>query len=164
MRARNNLTIVNGATVTGLVFDGRRVTGVKARVGGEEKEFTAREMICSLGGVHSPAFLMRMGIGPAAHLRDLGIEVRADLPGVGQNLSNHAIVFVGLLQKPGAPGRRNPAASDDGVPLFLRPARRAAVRHVHQRADARRRGARSAGRSPIWRRRCSSRWRAAACR
>ncbi len=102
VRARKNLTIVNGATVTGLVFDGRRVTGVKAKIGGEEKQFTAREIICSLGGVHSPAFLMRMGIGPAAHLRDLGIEVRADVPGVGQNLSNHAIVFVGLLQKPGA--------------------------------------------------------------
>ena len=43
-----------------------------------------------------------MGIGPTAHLRDLGIEVRADVQGVGQNLSNHAIVFVGLLQKPGA--------------------------------------------------------------
>jgi 5-(hydroxymethyl)furfural/furfural oxidase len=88
--------------VTGLVFDGRRVTGVKAKIGGEEKQFSAREIICSLGGVHSPAFLMRMGIGPAAHLRDLGIDVRADVPGVGQNLSNHAIVFVGLLQKPGA--------------------------------------------------------------
>jgi 5-(hydroxymethyl)furfural/furfural oxidase len=48
--------------------------------------------------VHSPAFLMRSGIGPAGHLREHGIEVRADLPGVGENLSNHAIVFVGLLQ------------------------------------------------------------------
>jgi 5-(hydroxymethyl)furfural/furfural oxidase len=102
VRARKNLTIVNGATVTGLVFDGHRVTGVTAKIAGEEKQFSAREIICSLGGVHSPAFLMRMGIGPAAHLRDLGIEVRADVQGVGQNLSNHAIVFVGLLQKPGA--------------------------------------------------------------
>jgi 5-(hydroxymethyl)furfural/furfural oxidase len=102
VRARKNLTIVNGATVTGLMFDGRRAIGVTAKIGGEEKQFAAREIICSLGGVHSPAFLMRMGIGPAAHLRDLGIEVRADAPGVGQNLSNHAIVFVGLLQKPGA--------------------------------------------------------------
>jgi 5-(hydroxymethyl)furfural/furfural oxidase len=102
VRARKNLTIVNGATVTGLVFDGHRVTGVTAKIAGEERQFSAREIICSLGGVHSPAFLMRMGIGPAAHLRDLGIEVRADVQGVGQNLSNHAIVFVGLLQKPGA--------------------------------------------------------------
>ena len=106
VRARGNLTIVNGATATGFVFDGRRVTGVKARVGGEEKQFNAREIILSLGGIHSPAFLMRSGIGPADHLRELGIEVRADLPGVGDNLSNHAIVFVGLLQKPERAARR----------------------------------------------------------
>ncbi len=98
VRARRNLTIINGATATGLVFEGRRVTGVTARIGGEEKQFAAREIILALGGVHSPAFLMRSGIGPAGHLRELGIEVRADLSGVGENLSNHAIVFVGLLQ------------------------------------------------------------------
>ena len=45
---------------------------------------------------------MRSGIGPSAQLRKLGIEVRADLPGVGENLSNHAIVFVGLLQNAGS--------------------------------------------------------------
>jgi 5-(hydroxymethyl)furfural/furfural oxidase len=101
VRARGNLAIVNGATVTGLVFDGRRVTGVVARIGGAERTFTAREVILSLGGIHSPAFLLRMGIGPARHLKDHGIEVRADLPGVGENLSNHAIVFIGLLQKAG---------------------------------------------------------------
>ncbi|MET0446055.1 MAG: GMC family oxidoreductase N-terminal domain-containing protein [Pseudorhodoplanes sp.] len=98
VRARSNLTIVNGATVTALLFEGRRVTGVTAKVGGEANQFNAREIILSTGGVHSPAFLMRSGIGPAGHLREHGIEVRADLPGVGENLSNHAIVFVGLLQ------------------------------------------------------------------
>jgi 5-(hydroxymethyl)furfural/furfural oxidase len=98
VRARSNLTIVNGATVTALLFDGRRVTGVTVKVGGEARQFNAREIILSTGGVHSPAFLMRSGIGPAGHLREHGIEVRADLPGVGENLSNHAIVFVGLLQ------------------------------------------------------------------
>ena len=102
VRGRKNLTIVNGATATGFVFDGKRVTGVNARVNGQERTFSAREIICSLGGIHSPAFLMRQGIGPARHLRDNGIEVRADMPGVGQNLSNHAIVFVGLLQNRGA--------------------------------------------------------------
>jgi 5-(hydroxymethyl)furfural/furfural oxidase len=101
-RARKNLTVINGATATSLVFDGRRVTGVNVRAGGEEKQFAAREIILSLGGIHSPAFLLRAGIGPARHLRDNGIEVRGDLPGVGENLSNHAIVFLGLWQKPGA--------------------------------------------------------------
>ncbi|MGZ3352319.1 MAG: GMC family oxidoreductase [Xanthobacteraceae bacterium] len=102
VRARGNLTIVNGATVTALLFEGRRVTGVTAKVGGAVKRFNGREIILSAGGVHSPAFLMRSGIGPASHLREHGIEVRADLPGVGENLSNHAIVFVGLLQHRGA--------------------------------------------------------------
>ncbi len=105
VRRRANLTVLAGAFVTGLLFGGRRATGVTARIGdrigGEQREFFGREIIVSLGGIHSPAFLMRAGLGPAAALRDLGIAVRADLPGVGENLSNHAILFVGLLQKPG---------------------------------------------------------------
>jgi 5-(hydroxymethyl)furfural/furfural oxidase len=99
VRARGNLTIISAATATGLLFEGRRVTGVTARVGGEARQFNAGEVILSVGGVHSPAFLMRAGIGPAGHLREHGIAVRADLPGVGENLSNHAIVFLGLLQR-----------------------------------------------------------------
>jgi 5-(hydroxymethyl)furfural/furfural oxidase len=98
VRARSNLTIVNGAIATGLLFDGRRVVGVTARIDGKERELRGREIILSAGGVHSPAFLMRSGIGPAGRLRELGIEVRADLPGVGENLSNHAIIFIGLFQ------------------------------------------------------------------
>src|SRR5579883_2180680 len=101
VRQRPNLSIVTGALVTGLIFDGRRAVGVMARMGGENKEFFGREIIVALGGIHSPAFLMRAGIGPAAALRELGIEVRSDVPAVGANLSNHAIIFIGLLQKPG---------------------------------------------------------------
>jgi len=99
VRARGNLTIVNGAIATGLLFDGRGVVGVTARIDGKERELRGREIILSAGGVHSPAFLMRSGIGSAGRLRELGIEVRADLPGVGENLSNHAIIFIGLLQR-----------------------------------------------------------------
>jgi 5-(hydroxymethyl)furfural/furfural oxidase len=102
VRRRGNLTIMTEAVVTGLLFDGRHATGVTATVGGEKKEFHGREIIVALGAIHSPAFLMRAGLGPAAALRQLGIDVRSDLPGVGENLSNHAIVFIGLLQKPGA--------------------------------------------------------------
>jgi 5-(hydroxymethyl)furfural/furfural oxidase len=98
VRARSNLTILNGAIATGLLFDGRRVVGLTARIEGKERELRGREIILSAGGVHSPAFLMRSGIGPAGRLRELGIEVRADLPGVGENLSNHAIIFIGLWQ------------------------------------------------------------------
>jgi 5-(hydroxymethyl)furfural/furfural oxidase len=102
VRARSNLTIINGARARGFTFDGRRVNGVTCNVGNEEKEFRAREVILAAGGIHSPAFLLRAGIGPPAHLRDLGIEVRTALRGVGENLSNHGIIFIGLLQRPGA--------------------------------------------------------------
>jgi 5-(hydroxymethyl)furfural/furfural oxidase len=98
VRARRNLRIVNGATATGLVFEGRHATGLTVRLDGQEQTLRAREIILALGGLHSPALLMRAGLGPAAHLRERGIEVRADLPGVGENLSNHAIIFIGLLQ------------------------------------------------------------------
>src|SRR3984957_4928322 len=101
VRARNNLCVLAEATVTGLIFEGRRATGVAVTVGGETKTFFGRDIIVALGGIHSPAFLMRAGIGRASELRDLGIDVKADRPGVGQNLSNHAIIFIGLLQKPG---------------------------------------------------------------
>src|SRR5215470_14102356 len=96
VRARKNLTILSHATVTGLIFDSRRAVGVAARIGGEEKKFRAREIILACGAIYSPTLLMRSGIGPAEHLRLLGIDVRADLPGVGHNLSNHAILFVAL--------------------------------------------------------------------
>ncbi len=101
VRRRSNLRILTGAVVTGLVFEGQRASGVTVRTGGEETTFHGREIVIALGGIHSPAFLMRAGLGPAAALRDLGITVRADLPGVGENLSNHAIIFIGLLQKLG---------------------------------------------------------------
>src|SRR5437764_5201626 len=91
VRARNNLTILTGARVTSLSFEGCRATGLVARIGGDERQFAGREVILSAGGIHSPGFLLRSGIGPSAQLRALGFEMRADLPGVGENLSNHAI-------------------------------------------------------------------------
>jgi 5-(hydroxymethyl)furfural/furfural oxidase len=102
VRARGNLSIISGASATGFTFEGGRVTGIAARIGGEQRQFRAREVILSTGGIHSPALLLRSGIGPPARLRALGIEVHAALAGVGENLSNHAIVFVGLLQHAGA--------------------------------------------------------------
>jgi 5-(hydroxymethyl)furfural/furfural oxidase len=101
VRARKNLVVLAEASATGLLFEGRRAAGVTVLTRGERKQFSGREIVVALGGIHAPAFLMRAGIGPAAALRALGIEVRADLPGVGENLSNHAIIFIGLLQKPG---------------------------------------------------------------
>ena len=102
VRARSNLSILTNTMVASIKFDGRRAVGVTAIVGGAEREFTASEVIVSLGGIHSPAMLMRSGIGPAGALREHGITVRADRPGVGANLSNHSLLFIGFHLPPAA--------------------------------------------------------------
>jgi 5-(hydroxymethyl)furfural/furfural oxidase len=101
-RMRENLTISTDTQVTALQFDGLRCIGVSAMVGGRPTEFRGREVILSSGAIHSPAHLLRAGIGPAAHLRDLGIEVRAAAPGVGQRLQDHPAVAVAAFIKPHA--------------------------------------------------------------
>jgi 5-(hydroxymethyl)furfural/furfural oxidase len=93
VRQRPNLTVLGSASVTRLLNDGRRIVGVSATTDGQSQDFRAREVILSSGALQSPAFLMRAGIGPAAELRRHGIEVLAELPGVGQNLQNHAVLF-----------------------------------------------------------------------
>src|SRR5271163_1089545 len=103
-RMRENLTISAETQVAQLLFEGTKCVGVKAVVKGREQEFRVNssqgEVICSSGAIHSPAHLLRAGIGPAGHLRDLGIEVRANLPGVGQRLMDHPSVSVSSFIKP----------------------------------------------------------------
>jgi choline dehydrogenase-like flavoprotein len=97
---RPNLTVVTSAHTNRIVFDGRRASGVEVRVGNETKVFLARrEVLLSAGALQSPQLLMLSGIGPAEHLRALGIEVRHDLPGVGGNLHDHVDV-VQVLDAP----------------------------------------------------------------
>ena len=99
-RRRENLTIVAQATATRIVFEGKRAVGVMVTVAGTEHEFRGREIVLCGGAIQSPTLLMRSGIGPAVHLRSLGIEARADLPGVGQNLQNHPVLFIGAHLRP----------------------------------------------------------------
>jgi 5-(hydroxymethyl)furfural/furfural oxidase len=101
-RMRKNLTISAETQVAALLFEGTKCVGIKAMVKGKETEFRAKEVICSSGAIHSPAHLLRAGIGPAGALRDLGIEVRANLPGVGQRLMDHPSVSVSSFIKPEA--------------------------------------------------------------
>jgi len=101
-RLRENLTVSTDTQVTALQFDGLRCVGVNAMVAGRPTEFRGREVILSSGAIHSPAHLLRAGIGPAGHLRDLGIEVRASVPGVGQRLQDHPAVAVAAFIKPHA--------------------------------------------------------------
>lgn len=102
VRARPNLTIATKATVSKLLFDGLRVTGVTATVAGEQRTFRANETILCQGALQTPAMLMRNGIGLAADLRAHGIEPVADLRGVGQNLQNHPVLFIGAHLRPAA--------------------------------------------------------------
>jgi 5-(hydroxymethyl)furfural/furfural oxidase len=102
VRARKNLTILTGASVTKLLFGGRKVVGVAATVGGAEQVFRANEIILAGGAIASPALLLRQGIGPADELRALGIDVIADLSGVGRNLQNHPLLFLAAHLRRGA--------------------------------------------------------------
>ena len=94
-RRRPNLRIETRALACGLLFSGKRCTGVRfLRHGQERKVLARREVLVSAGSVNSPQLLQISGLGPASHLRSIGVEVVADLPGVGANLSDHYFVPV----------------------------------------------------------------------
>ncbi|GAB4389452.1 GMC family oxidoreductase [Albidovulum sp.] len=87
---RPNLRVLTHAHVTRILFEGRRAVGVEyLRNGRRERAMAGREVILSGGAINSPQLLMLSGVGPAAHLRQMGIEVVADAPRVGQNLCDH---------------------------------------------------------------------------
>ncbi|HEY1982343.1 MAG TPA: GMC family oxidoreductase N-terminal domain-containing protein, partial [Xanthobacteraceae bacterium] len=102
VRARKNLTIAPATTVAGLLFDGKRVVGVCALIDGQPHELRAADIILCAGAIYSPALLMRAGVGPAADLKARGIPVIADLPGIGRNLQNHALLFIAAHLRRGA--------------------------------------------------------------
>lgn len=93
--ARANLAVLTETQALRIEFDGRRAIGVTvARAGVVETLRARREVIVSAGAFNSPQLLMASGIGPAAHLRKLGIDVVHDLPGVGENLQDHLDIIV----------------------------------------------------------------------
>ena len=100
-RHRLNLTIRPNCTVHRLIFDGNRATGVELESGGEKFVVEGEEIILSAGAIGSPQILMLSGVGPADHLRSLGIPVVSDKPGVGQNLRDHPGVWVTWRTKEG---------------------------------------------------------------
>lgn len=101
-RKRTNLTISTNTVVKELLFEGKRCVGVKATVDGREQEFRGIEIILSCGAIHSPAHLLRAGIGPVGHLKDMGIAVRAGLAGVGQRLMDHPSISLSSYIRRGA--------------------------------------------------------------
>ncbi len=94
-RRRPNLRVETKAVATRLLFEGHRCTGIAFRQGGNERRVHVSREVCVSGGtVNSPQLLQISGIGPADHLRSIGVEVVHDLPGVGANLSDHFAVRV----------------------------------------------------------------------
>jgi choline dehydrogenase-like flavoprotein len=90
MGVRRNLQVETDAVATRILFEGRRAVGVEYMQGGQKRIVRARrEVILCAGALQSPQMLMLSGIGPGAHLRQFGIAVLHDLPGVGQNLQDH---------------------------------------------------------------------------
>jgi choline dehydrogenase-like flavoprotein len=88
--ARPNLTIMADCQAQRILFAGKRATGVEILRGDQRVTINARaEVIVSSGAFGSPQLLQASGIGPAAHLRDLGIAVIHDSPDVGANLQDH---------------------------------------------------------------------------
>lgn len=96
-RHRENLVLRPDTLVDRVLIEGGRATGVRA-IGpdGVAYEVTADQVVLCGGAYGTPSILMRSGIGPAAHLREHGISVVADRPGVGANLQNHPVAFLGM--------------------------------------------------------------------
>jgi choline dehydrogenase len=92
---RANLTVVTKAMTRQIILEGKRAVGIAYDHAGQTHQvYCNREILVSAGPIGSPHLLQRSGIGPAEVLRKAGVEVRHDLPGVGENLQDHAEVYI----------------------------------------------------------------------
>ena len=108
VRGRPNLEVVTRALATRIVMEGTRAVGVQYQKRGKTTIARAsKEVILAGGAINSPQLLMLSGIGPAAHLRSLGIDVTLDLPGVGHNLQDHVSSVVWYKRLAPGPFRRH---------------------------------------------------------
>lgn len=125
VRARPNLTVVTDAMVTRIDFDGTRASGVAYQAGGVTNDVAAGEVLLALGALHTPAMLMRAGIGPAAVLAEHNIAPRAIREGVGRNLRDHPGTHLCALVKPHA-----------RMPKHLKKSGHVAFRFTSKQADS----------------------------
>lgn len=91
---RPNVTVTTGAFTHRILFEAQRAIGVEYSLRGSTRTAHGGQIICCAGAINSPQLLQLSGVGPAAHLQDHGIDVVADLPGVGANLQDHLEVYV----------------------------------------------------------------------
>jgi len=91
---RSNLDVITRAMVSRVLFDGTRAVGAEFRHNGRSRSVSAGEVILCGGSINSPQLLQLSGVGPAALLEGLGIDVVADIAAVGENLQDHLEVYV----------------------------------------------------------------------
>ncbi len=109
IRHRPNLTILTEAQVERVEFEARRAVGVRFRRQGERVLAPCDGEIILCGGViNSPQLLMLSGVGPGEHLREMGLDVMHDAPGVGRNLHDH--IYLTQIYNTPAPHSLNPQA------------------------------------------------------
>ena len=96
---RKNLTVRTLALTTRILFEGRRAVGVEYSRGRRQHSVRAGEVILCGGAINSPQLLQLSGVGNAVDLEGLGIEVVADVPGVGENLQDHLEVYIQYASK-----------------------------------------------------------------
>jgi choline dehydrogenase len=98
--ARGNVRVATDALALRILFVGQRAIGIEYEQNGEVHQVHARrEVLLTAGAINSPQLLLLSGVGPAAELRDLGIRVKHDLPGVGRRLNDHPDTVVQYLCK-----------------------------------------------------------------
>jgi len=124
VKHRKNLTIHTNAMTTKVVFEGNRAVGVDFRHFGRPRSVRAGEVILCGGAINSPQLLMLSGVGNAEELKALGIDVVADVPGVGEHLQDHLEVYIQYASKlplsiaPGLKWRNRPRVGAEW--LFFR--------------------------------------------
>ncbi|MFW0757894.1 choline dehydrogenase [Pseudomonas sp. H11T01] len=98
--ARNNVSVATGALALRILLEGDRACGIEYEQQGEiHKAYARREVLLTAGAINSPQLLLLSGIGPADELRELGVPVQHDLPGVGRRLNDHPDTVVQYLCK-----------------------------------------------------------------
>jgi choline dehydrogenase len=128
-RDRPNLTLRPDTLVDRIRFDGARAIGIR---GADGSEFDGHEVIVCSGAYGSPAVLLRSGIGPSAHLRTLGIDIVANVPGVGENLMDHPYLA------PYTSGHTSFVIAQHAVPerkIFIQTMIKARSHHVSEEID-----------------------------